>query len=377
MERINVGIIGVGFIGKQHYEALRRIHGVHIRAIAVHDAAQIEAVKDLYDVDYVTDDWRKMVSDPEIQAIHNCTPNILHDEINLAVIAAGKHIYAEKPLSITTEGAKKVYDAAVAAGVAHGLNHQYRMNAAVQEMHNRIQADRCGKMLYVSGRYMQDSFARRTDYAKSRIPENSPARCVLDIGIHWFDTATFVVGMPIRRLYAKMITSHPVRIDPATGKEIEIHSDDTTCVMVEFEDGTPGSAVFSKVMLGHKNDFQLVVSGEQCEYRWEQERCEMLYVGNREIGNESVYMNPNFVMEQTKPYISISQGHNMGWATAQKNAVQAFYNSIRDGSFKTGNVPYSTFKDGWMGNQYVDACLKSSAENRWVELDLSDSLLSF
>ena len=368
MDILNAGIIGMGFIGKQHYEALRRINGVRIRAISVSSESRLKELRENYDVDYVTADWREIISDPSIQVIHNCTPHRLHDEINLAAIAAGKHVYAEKPMSLSAEGAKKVLDTAKAAGVANGINHQYRMNAAVQEMHNRIQSGKAGKLLYISGQYLQDSVARHDDYSKRRIPEDSPARALLDIGVHWYDTATFAVGMPIKRVYAKMYTSYPVRIDPATGNEIEIHSDDTTAVMVEFADGTPGSAVFSKVMLGHKNDFRVVVSGEQCELRWEQERCELLYVGNREIGNETVYMEPEFVDERTKPYISIRSGHNMGWATAEKNAVQAFYSSIRDGSYKTGDVPYATFEDGWRGNRFVEACLRSAAEDRWVEV---------
>lgn len=368
MEIINVGIIGMGFIGKLHYESLCRIPGVHVRAIAVSRESHVREIEASCHVDYVTADWHKLVDDPNIQCIHNCTPHALHDEVNLAVIAAGKHIYAEKPMSLTSAGALQVLEAARSAGVAHAINHQYRMNAAVQEMRNRIAAGRSGKLLYVSGCYLQDSVARRDDYNLRRIPDGQAARALLDIGIHWQDTACYVVGMPIRRVYARMTISYPTRLDKATGREVEIHSDDTTAVMVEFADGTPGSALFSKVMLGHKNDFQLTVSGEQCELRWEQERCERLFVGNRELGNESVYMDPAFVDPATVPYISLPQGHNMGWADAEKNAMLAFYASIRDGSYLTGDVPYATFEDGWRGCRFIEACLQSAREDRWVEL---------
>ena len=86
---------------------------------------------------------------------------------------------------------------------------------------------------------MQESVARKTDYTPRRIPETSPARALLDIGVHWADTAGFVMGCPISRVYAKMYTHHPIRIDPETGREIVVRSDDTTSVMVEFADGTP------------------------------------------------------------------------------------------------------------------------------------------
>ena len=368
MEKINAAIIGMGFIGKQHYDALRRISGVHIRAISVSNAASVERVKEEYDADYVTADWHEIIADESVQVIHNCTPNALHDEINLAAIAAGKHIYAEKPMSITTEGAEKVAKAAAEAGVANAINHQYRMNAAVQEMRNRIKAGQCGRMLYISGCYFQDTVTRHTDYTKRRFPENSPARALLDIGVHWADTTHFVTGMAIKRVYAKMYTHYPVRIDPETGNEIEIHSDDTTSVMVEFEDGTPGSAVFSKCMMGHKNDLTVTVSGETCEYSWKQEQCDRLTVGNRGLGNETVLIDKNYACPETEPFISMAVGHAPGWQEAEKNAMIAFYGSVRDGSYKTGNVPYATFADGVYGNRFVDACLRSAAEDRWVEL---------
>ncbi len=368
MEKLNAAIIGMGFIGRQHYEALRRLTGVHIRAICVSRPEHIERTKAEFDADYVTADWREIMEDPEIHTVHNCTPNIAHDEVNLAAVSAGKHIYAEKPMSITTEGAEKVAAAAKAAGVANAINHQYRMNAAVLEMRARIAAGMSGKILYVSGRYMQDSVARHDDYTPRRIPETSPARALLDIGVHWADTASFVTGTPIKKVYARMYTHYPVRTDPATGREIEVHSDDTTAVMVEFADGTPGSAIFSKCMLGHKNDLCVTVSGETAEFSWQQEQCDRLLVGNRGLGNETILMDAQCVQPETAKYIEMPAGHAPGWQEAEKNAMLAFYRSIADGSYRTGSVPYATFADGVRGNRFVDACLRSAAEDRWVEL---------
>lgn len=363
MRRFNVGIIGMGFIGKQHYDALRRVSGVHIRAIC---SSSVDP--ELYEADYITKDWRQIVEDPEIDAVHVCTPNILHDEINLAAVKAGKHVYAEKPMSITTEGAMEVYEAAKAAGVANAINYQYRMNAALQELKHRVASGKNGRSLYVSGQYLQDSVARHTDYTPRRIPETSPARALLDIGVHWADTVSCVMGMPIARVYARMHTHYPVRIDPATGKEIVVRSDDTTAVMVEFADGTPGSALFSKCMLGHKNDLRVVVSGEQAELTWMQEQCDRIYVGNRGLGNEQLRMDSSVMCPEAASLLPMPAGHAPGWMDAQRNAIFAFYRSIRDGSYKTGNVPYATFADGVMGNRFVDACLKSAKEEKWIEL---------
>lgn len=368
MYQLNVAIIGMGFIGKLHYDALCRIPGVHIHTLVVHRSEDVPAVRESYDADNVTDSWQEAVADPRIQVIHNCTPNVLHDPINEAAIAAGKHIYAEKPMSLTTDGAIEILNKAVAAGIAHAINYQYRMNAAVLEMRGRILRGDAGRALYVSGKYLQESVAKRTDYTPRRIPETSPARALLDIGVHWADTAGFVLGVPIRRVYAKMYIHHPVRTDPATGRTIAVHSDDTTAVMVEFADGTPGSALFSKCMLGHKNDLSVTVSGDEREYSWNQERCDWLQVGNRGLGNETVYVDKAVALPDAAPYLTTPAGHAPGWQDALKNAMTAFYSAIRTGAYQKGSVPYATFEDGVMGNRFVDACLASAKQEAWVEL---------
>lgn len=368
MYQINAAIIGMGFIGKLHYDALRRVPGVHIRTLVVHRPEEIPIVREYFDADKVTDSWQEAVADPAVQVIHNCTPNALHDAINEAAIAAGKHIYAEKPMSLTTAGAEAILKKAQAAGIAHAINYQYRMNGAVLEMRGRIVRGDAGRPLYVSGGYLQESVARKTDYTPRRIPETSPARALLDIGVHWADTAGFVMGVPIARVYARMYTHHPVRVDPATGREIPVRSDDTTAVMVEFADGTPGSALFSKCMLGHKNDLSLTVSGDIREYGWHQERCDWLQIGNRGMGNERVYVDKAAASPELLPYLPLPAGHAPGWSDALKNAVTAFYAAVRTEGYRKGSVPYATFADGVLGNRFVDACLISARENRWAEL---------
>lgn len=368
MQKLNAAIVGMGFIGKLHYDALRRLPNVHIRTLVVHRQEDIPKIREIYDADIVTASWQEAVEDPQIQVIHNCTPNILHDEINLAAIAAGKHVYAEKPMSLTTRDAQRVLEAANAAGIAHAINYQYRMNAAVLEMRGRVRGGEAGRPLYVSGRYLQESSAKMTDYTPRRIPETSPARAVLDIGVHWADTASFVMGMPIRKVYARMYTHYPVRIDPATGRQIPVHSDDTTAILLEFADGTPGNALFSKCMLGHKNDLALTVSGDGREYTWCQERCDLLQVGNRGQGNENVFMDRSYTLPETAGFLATPPGHAPGWQDAQKNAMQAYYHAVETEAYLKEDVPYATFADGVMGNRFVDACLASATQDKWIEL---------
>lgn len=291
MKIFNAAVIGAGFIGSVHIQTIQRIPGVHLRAICTTNPQKKKDLEILYPVDYVTDSWQAIIDDPDIDVIHNCTPNALHDEINRAAILAGKHIYAEKPLSQTGSSAEAIYMLAKSKGVK-----------------------------------------------------------------------------PISRIYAQMYTHHPVRIDPETGKEVVIRSDDTTTVMLEFADGTPGMAVFSKCMMGHKNDLVVTVNTEAHEYTWKQEACNRLYIGNRENGNEKFFIGNKYCQKEVGLYAGLPAGHDYGWPDAQYNAMEAFYTSIRDGSYMNGKQDYATMEDGWRAARFVDACLMSARENRWVEL---------
>lgn len=370
MKRIRAGVVGTGFIGALHIEAIRRIPDAEVVAISAPEP-ELESAQQRFCVVRGYPDWGALVADPEIMVVHNCTPNALHDVVNRVAIEHGKHIYAEKPLSISAAGALEVWRLAEKQGVAHGVNLQYRLNAAVQEMRARIAAGQCGHPLFVRGQYLQEVASRSTDYTPRRFPEDSPARALADIGVHWADAAQCVMGQPIRALCAQMYTHHPVRTD-AAGRKIPIVSDDTTCVWVRFADGTPGAALFSKAMAGHKNDFTLTVSGEECEYTWCQQRCDRLYIGRREGGNEELFMDRALASPQAVLYVTLPMGHAMGWTEALMNSIQAFYTAIRQGSWNKADQPYATFRDGWRGNAFIDACLLSARENRWVELPQED-----
>lgn len=369
MRSINVGIIGVGFIGAQHNDAVRRIPGAHIVAVSEQNKDLLQSSMERFCIERGYLDYHELIADPRIDVFHNCTPNHLHDEINRAVISAGKHIYSEKPLSLTAHAARELWQLAVSARVAHAVNYQYRLNAAVQEMRQRVLSGECGRTLFVRGHYLQESHARKTDYTQRLIPETSPARAISDIGSHWSDTVCCVLGKRISAVFADMHTHHPVRIDPLTGQEIEIHSDDTTAVLLRFEDGTPGMMLASKVASGHKNDLIVTVDGEQCEYSWEQQLPDRLCIGRREKENGELFMNRAFVLPSTVPYISTPAGHVMGWPDALRNAISAFYTAIWENTFTRPNQPYATFEDGWRANAFIEACIQSNREQRWVELD--------
>lgn len=366
---LRVGIIGVGFIGAQQLEAARRVPGVSVEAVSEPDAARLSDACERLFVPKGYMDFRELIADPAIDVVHNCTPNHLHDEINRAAIHAGKHIYSEKPLSDSAANARELWLLAEARGVAHGVNCQYRLNAAVREMRARVRTGDCGKPLLVRGHYLQGSHARATDYNWRVSDAVGSTRALADIGVHWIDTAMCVMDKPIVSVLADLCTCHSTRTDPETGEAHAIHTDDSATVALRFADGTAGAFTASKVSLGHKNDLEISVDAEGYGMRWAQEDPEKLRIGRRGAPNEILYMSARDIHPDARPYALTPPGHVMGWSDALRNALSAFYASIRDGSFREPMQPYATFRDGWRAVAVIEACLRSSKEGRWVDVE--------
>lgn len=367
MEPLRIGVIGLGFIGPQHIDGLRRVPGVQVTAVCGRDEANLRAVQARFGVPKGYRDWRDLVADAGIDVVHNCTPNALHDEINLAALSAGKHVYSEKPLSQSAAQARAVWKLAVDQGLAHGLNHQYRLNAPVQEMKARLQKGLAGRPLLAWGHYLQEYASLATDWAP-RMGNTGIARAVNDIGIHWTDTACCVLGQPITQVMAQLVTHHPERTDPS-GQTHRMDTEDTAFILVRFADGTPGSLTVSKAATGHMNDLRLAISCENYGMEWSQEDPDRLTLGLKGIGSETVYMNPRACQPETLPYITTPMGHVMGWPDALHSALERYYESIRTGSYRSGPQPYATFEDGFRGMAFVEACVRSSQTKAWADVE--------
>ena len=358
MRKIRVGIIGMGFIGKLQYEALKRIDEVEITAVSSRHLSQESFPESVN----VYSSWEDLIEDPRVDAVHDCLSPALHKVVNIAAIRAGKHIYSEKPLGMNAADVRAQLSELAGNPVANAVGHQYRANAAVREMKERIQSGQCGSVLFFTGCYSQDSLAYPTDYSARRLPENSRARALSDLGSHLIDISSYVLGSSVRRVSARMMTHYPERAGH------RITSDDTTFLLVELENGCCGSLVITKAAHGHKNDLRLTVSCSEKEIGWAQQVPDRLYEASRTEGNRVLFADRNTFSAQTSDLITLPAGHVMGWNDALANNMRLFYRSILDGSF-CGGQEYATFADAYRTAAVIDAALSSSDSGRWEEVE--------
>lgn len=366
MKQIRAGIVGTTFIAQAHWDALRRMPGVEIVAVCGRNPARTQAFAQRNGIGQWYTDCRQMIDSAQLDVLHNCAATAQHDAINHAAIAAGLHVYAEKPLSDSAAAAKETWRMAEAKGIVHGLNHQYRMNPAVQEMRSRVQDGHAGRVFMLGGHYHQQSGLEATDY-RARMNEKGVTWALGDIGTHWLDTAACILGQRVARVCASICTVHTERIG-ADGLPFTTDADDMSCILVAFEGGAQGAFTVSKVSAGHMNDLVVTVDSQACSMAWAQERPNLLSIGYRGRPNELLQVTPALLSGEAAPLVTLPGGHPMGWSDALLASVRDFYAVVR-GEKAQSALRCATFKDGFELMAFVEAALRSSKAGAWTAVE--------
>lgn len=382
--RIKAGIIGTGYIGVSHIEAIRRIGFADIIAVADvnYDLAKRKA--DEYHIPRCYKTVEELLADDEIAVVHNCTPNNLHLEINEKIIKAGKHIFSEKPLAKTGyESARMLELLKKNPGIVHGVNFNYRMNPLVQEMKNKVINGDIGAPRLVHGSYLQDWLLYETDYNWRLEPEIcGPSRCIADIGSHWMDAVQTVTGAKITEVCADLVTVLPVRKKPTTQvetfslntnteyEEKEIGTEDYGAVLFKMSSGAHGVFHVSQVSAGRKCYFNFEIDGTKASMYWNQETADWMWMGFRDRDNCQVMRNPNLMTPEARQYTYLAAGHPEGWNDAMRNNVYSFYRFIAEGRvIGMDSCDFATFDDGHYIMKLTEAILKSSETRQWIKVE--------
>ncbi|MEC0666986.1 Gfo/Idh/MocA family oxidoreductase [Priestia flexa] len=384
MKKIKVGIIGTGFIGPTHIEAIRRLGFVEVVALAETSQEQAETKAAELGISLAYEDYREMLKNDEIQVVHNCTPNHVHFAINKDIILAGKHVISEKPLAMNSEESAELLTLAKTKDVVHGVNFNYRQHASVQNLQAMISSGDLGKVNLVHGSYLQDWLLYETDFNWRLAPEvGGKSRAVADIGSHWCDTVQYVTGKKIVEVFADLATVIPVRKKAISGsntfsavnheeqeyEDVAINTEDYASVLVRFEDGSRGVFTVSQVSAGRKNRLSFEIDASKSSVFWNQEEPEKLWIGHRDKPNEILLADPSLFSVEAKSAIHHPGGHNEGWPDALKNMMLNFYTFVREEkSLKTDKPNFATFEDGHLSMCITDAILDSHQQQKWVKV---------
>jgi predicted dehydrogenase len=368
-------VIGAGFAGAAHVEALRRIPGVRVAAISASSAGSAAAAAARLGIERSTGDYRELVADPGIDVIHTCTPNDLHLAVNMAALEAGKHVLSEKPLGLDAGETARLVAAAAGARGTSGVCFNYRHYPLVAEVRERLGGGPPPHL--VQGTYLQDWLLAQDDWNWRLEPERAgAARALGDIGSHWLDLVQHVTGRRVDRVYGRTGRLHDSRRRPSQrtltfergegGSEpVEVRTEDYATVLLELEGGCHGVLTVSQVSPGMRNRLSLHVDTADAAYLWNQERPNRLWIGRRDRPSEEVVRDPAALSPPAARLAHYPAGHQEGWPDALRNLVEDFYARVRDPGHA---CDVATFADAHDVTLTVEAVLRSAREDGWVDV---------
>ena len=391
MPPVNVAVVGSGFMGAAHVDALRRVPGVQVVAIASADLPRAKELAGQFGIPHVLEDWRELLGRDDVHAVHNCTPNNLHFEVNKALLEAGKHVLSEKPLTMTSQESAALVRLArqqAGKGVVTAINFNYRGYPLVQQARAAIARGDLGDLFLVHGHYLQDWLLYDTDYnwrLESKV--SGASRAIADIGSHWFDLVQFVTGRKITDVYAHLFRVHETRKKPKQavetykGKEqgapqeydeVPIDTEDGGLVLLKLEGGLRGSLTVSQVSPGRKNRQWIEIDGSRSALAWDQESPNHLWMGHRDRANEVLMKDPSLLDPSARAFAHYPGGHPEGYPDGPRNLFGRLYAYIAAGKKPGTDKPdFPTFEDGHAEARIVDAVLQSHAHQTWVSVDHS------
>jgi predicted dehydrogenase len=367
LRELRAAVVGTGFIGVVHVEALRRL-GIEVTGIvgSTPERAAEKARTAALPAPYPS--FEAMLADPAVEVVHLTTPNRLHYEQTKQALAAGKHVVCEKPLAMDSTETAELLRLAEQSGLVHAVNFNIRFYPQCVAARERIRSGEIGDVRLVSGGYLQDWLLLDTDWNWRLDPaEGGSLRAVGDIGSHWLDLVQHVTGRRIEAVMADLTTFIPIRKRPTgpvetfseadRGETVEtpMETEDAAGILLRFSGGARGVLTVSQVSAGRKNRLSWEIDGSQSALAWHSEAPEELWIGHRGRPNE-------LLLREHGDY---PPGHAQGFPDTFKALYRAVYNAVAAGE---PSSDYPTFADGHEEAVIADAIARSHAEGRWVSV---------
>lgn len=384
VHHLRAGVIGAGFIGPVHVEGLRRL-GVQVTALC--DLPNcVRASADRLGIPNAFGDYRDLLRSPDVDVVHIASPNRLHHEMSLAALAAGKHVLCEKPLAMNSRETAQIVRAAAKSDRVFAVNYMCRFFPAVLQMRAMVQRGDLGQIIHVQGHFFQDWLLQETDYNwRLLAKEGGKLRAVGDIGTHWIDAVSFILGAKAESVFAHLETFHKTRlrpkgevqtfakVDPKTMIPYKVDTEDFGSVLLKFgqakhgfASGVHASASISQVAAGWKCSLYVGIYGTKGSVQWDLQQPNEIIVGRRDEPNQILQRATAGFSADVAGYTDYPGGHPEGFPDSHKMHYRAIYQHIA--SNRQTPVLFATAEDGHHEVKLCEAVLKSATMKKWINV---------
>lgn len=370
--RLRLGLIGSGYMGRAHAIALHSVaaafggdYAVECATLADVTPERARNAADALGFGAGTADWRTIIADPRIDVVDICTPNHLHAEMALAAIAAGKHVYCEKPLALDIQESVAIVEAARRARVCNVIGFNYICNPMVQVAREMIAAGEIGEVVGFRGSYLEDYMSDPgAPYTWRCQRKLAGAGALADLGSHLINMGHFLLG-PVARVSANLRTVIEQRTDRDSGQRLPVENEDMAQALVEFASGVRGTMEISRIATGYKCGLAVEVHGTRGTLLFDQERMNELkfYSGADSAGRRgfrTILAGP----EHTD-YAAFcpAPGHGLGINDLKVIELRNLIRGIRSGSAASPD-----FAEGLRVQHVMTAMETAAAQRSWIDV---------
>lgn len=372
MKPIGIGMIGTGFMATAHtygysHSQQYTSDGTCARLVAVasRDAGRGRGFADEFGYEKVYQDWKELVRDDEVQAVSICTPNALHYEQAREVILAGKHVYVEKPMTITVEQAEDLVNLAEKHGVVGQVVFNTRFSPAVMRAKSLIDEGFCGRLICLRGVMLHSGLVDTSRRISWRLdPKLTGSGVLFDLGSHIIDLAMYLCG-DIESIYCRTKTHHKQRLDE-DGNSVEVTTDDAAWMTVQLAGGVVGTLEASKLATGVESEVKLEIHGENGAIFIDANSPYKLTVfDNTPPKEERKRVDIDITGQFPEPTMDLpQQSSNKSLIHYHARSVLAFLQSIN-----TGKQPSPSLADGLHVQRVMEAAYRSAGLDKGVAIE--------
>ena len=309
------------------------------------------------------DDWLSACTAPEVDVVDICTPNHLHKEMALAAIAAGKHVYCEKPLGLTGDEAGEIFLAAKDAGVKTAIGFNYICNPMLQLARSIIESGELGELVNFRSSYQEDYLSDpQTPFSWRCARSTGGSGALADLGTHLINMAHFLVS-PLDRVYGNLTTVYQQRPGKDGSVMHDVENEDIAQVLLHFESGIPGTFEISRIATGKKCGLSFQLTASKGSLVFDQERMNELRVYRSTDSLDQAGYRTILAGPEHADYANFcpAPGHGLGINDLKVIEIR----NVLAGIANNSDI-YPDFEEGWRVQAVIDAIEESDRTQSWV-----------
>ena len=369
MRKINVAVIGAGWIGDIHCECYVRVKAMFSDAeICLHTVVDVvepaaRKAMEKYGFSSYATDWHAVTENPDIDVIDICVDNMWHKDIAMAAMEGGKHVICEKPLATGVEDAAEMTKLAENSGVINMVNFNYRKVPALAQIHELIKNGTLGKIYHIKGMFLQD-FGFDSPMTWRFKKEKAGGGSIITMGTHVIDIMRFLVG-EFDEVSALGSTVIDTRVDAKTGEADTCDVDDAMTVLVKFKCGAIGMILTSWVSHSCKHHHEVEIYAEKGSVRFNSERLNEIELF-LDDGSGAINGKRTVLIGQGNPYgemFNLKTGMGIGIKESFTIQMVDLLNGIVSGAKQS-----PSFYDGLQAEKITKAILEAEETHKWVKV---------